>query len=103
MKIMKTILANGQPVTLTEESPTLYGYPAKIVSSLGNLAGCNLEQANARLRNGTATAEEGVAYVEMWNRPGMRGTVARIAEYSIPLGDAGRMMIPEIRISEPRD
>ena len=96
------ILANSELIRITPASPTLHGCDAQTAAALGSLAGCGVDHANSKLRNGTATKAEGLAYVERWNRPGHRLTVARLAEYSVPFGETG-MMIPEIRLSEPKD
>lgn len=58
-------------------------------SGLGNLQHATFDQANQMLRDGRATKANAEAYVEMWNRPGMRFTRAELKSRSVPFGDCG--------------
>ena len=84
--------------TLTHTTTETMNTPTAAQPQLGPLATCNLDDANWKLRQGHASEENALAYVTMWNRPGMRGTVARLDFYTVPLGSAA-LRVPEIRIS----
>jgi len=65
--------------------------------SLGTLQHCNLDDANYMLRMGRASKENAQAYVEMWNRPGMRFTEATLAERLVNVSGVA-LMAPYISI-----
>ncbi len=69
---------------------------------MGILATCKLDDANWHLRQGTANEENARAYVEMWNREGMRLTEAELYFANIAI-DHGRITLkaPQIRIYDP--
>ena len=68
-------------------------------NTLGPLQNCKLDDANWKLRQGHALEENALAYVEMWNRPGMRLTRASLHHYTVPQGSI-TLTVPEIRIHE---
>jgi hypothetical protein len=51
-----------------------------IESPLGPLQYCNIDEANYKLRLGMASLDHARAYVAMWNKPGMRFTIARLQD-----------------------
>jgi hypothetical protein len=67
--------------------------------SLGPLQYCNLDDANYMLSRGRASKEHAQAYVDMWNRPGMRFTKASLGERVVNLHGV-EMLAPWIEISE---
>ncbi len=69
----------------------------KMKNKMGILANCKLDDANYHLRQGTASEENAIAYIEMWNRPGMRLTKAELRFYTVPTRDIV-LTVPEIRI-----
>lgn len=50
------------------------------LSPLGPLRYSNLDDANYLLAQGRASKCHAEAYVEMWNKPGMRFTTAKLGE-----------------------
>ena len=64
---------------------------------MGILATCKLDDANWHLRQGTANEENARAYVEMWNREGMRLTKAELRFYTVPMRDIV-LNVTEIRV-----
>lgn len=66
-------------------------------NKMGILANCKLDDANWHLRQGTANEENARAYVEMWNREGMRLTKAELRFYTVPMRDIV-LNVPEIRV-----
>lgn len=68
-------------------------------TNLGPLQNCKLDDANWKLRQGHASEANALAYVEMWNLPGMRLTRARLHHYTLPQGTI-TLTVPEIIISE---
>ena len=50
------------------------------MGKMGELQYCNLDTANYLLSQGRATKENAEAFVEMWNKPGHRSTIARLEE-----------------------
>lgn len=68
-------------------------------NKLGELQNCKLDDANWKLLQGHASEENALAYVEMWNRPGMRLTRASLHHYTVPQGSI-TLTVPEIRIHE---
>lgn len=56
------------------------------MKELGPLQYCNLDDANYMLTQGRASKENAEAYVEMWNKPGMRMTTAKLEQKLVNLG-----------------
>lgn len=67
---------------------------------LGPLQHCNLDDANYLLSQGRASKENAQAYVEMWNQPGHRFTVAALGERLVNLNGCG-CLAPFISINNP--
>ena len=67
--------------------------------SIGILSNCKIDDANWHLRQGTASEENAITYIEMWNKPGHRLTKAELYHtlVSIP-GLENGLMAPQIRI-----
>ena len=66
-------------------------------SPLGPLQHSKLDDANYLLSQGRATKEHAQAYVEMWNRPGMRVTTATLKERLVAYGGGCMAHYIEIR------